>query len=88
MKKIDYESTLAGSINNALINANTPSTANPTNLKGSKTNHMKGYRNKSAIAKGQQITNKMSQRSSFMILSFTIPNESRSNLLDKTNTWF
>lgn len=57
----------AGSLNKALSKSKTPSTAIPTNLKGSSNSQRIGYKTKAKIAKGQQKNNRKSQSNSLII---------------------
>jgi len=65
---------LAGSVTNAHMNFNTPSTAIPTNLNGSNNNHTSGYRINAIIATGQHITNKINHKRNLTIIKFPVSN--------------
>jgi len=61
---------LEGSINNDLTNDSTPSTAKPKILNGRLNNQMKGYKNKTRRAIGQQTISNISQSNSFITNKF------------------
>gem|GEM_PF-3612349 len=60
-------SSLAGRVSTALSNSNTPSTAMPSSLKGSRMSQKMGYRISASRARGQHSTKRMSQSNNFIV---------------------